>query len=623
MLTLTDSVTSMAARWHQRLRRFLPGWLNSPDAYLACVVTLIGAVVALRWIAELIVNSGRGLDASDEAYYLLAVQFPHASKAAASGFDSFLAPVWWSSGKSIARFRVAGLLMLLGAIAAVTRMCGRTFAVVTGWSALAIAAFAASGVAAVALTFYTLWLPTPGYNLVVVVVALLVAGLTTCLAVTPVVLPSYVEPKQPWFPLDGALGFALSIGLVVKAPAFASIGTLSCAALVIVRGPVWFARRLWRFAAGFVAGLLVFVALTGSPVSILHRFSRGLHAAGLLGSHTSETLWETEAVRHVYGPWFLKYLAGALLIGVLWRFIRRDEVRLLITAIGSMLTAVVFARGLPGGGTAAFGDNAGWWWVRLAAMTMLWLTANAGIVSRKLVLGPLVSLMAVGAAAGSGNGFILEVALTAGVLGVGVVVHGLVVASSRNAMPSVEPAWSRRPAVVLLPVALFFVVGSLASGKALNDALISPYRLNGPLDAEAVPVNLGSFGTVDVHPETARYIRELQTIGKQVPADARDCLVDLAGGTPLAAIALGEKPAASTWIVGGYAGSNDFADYVLHDAPCLSGPYVLIEATSGLRPLDRPKWLDTTGAKLLGRVRYSGYMIEDQLVWLVPGVKGG
>lgn len=95
----------------------------------------------------------------------------------------------------------------------------------------------------------------------------------------------------------------------------------------------------------------------------------------------------------------------------------------------------------------------------------------------------------------------------------GVVVHGLVVVLSREETAGVEPEGTKRPAAVLLPIALFFVVGTLASNKALNDALLSPYRLNGDLRAETVPVNLGAFGTIDVHPETARYIRELQTIG--------------------------------------------------------------------------------------------------------------
>lgn len=325
-------------------------------------------------------------------------------------------------------------------------------------------------------------------------------------------------------------------------------------------------------------------------------------------------------MRRVYGPWFFKFLVGALLLSLLWKLVRRDGTRLLITAIGSVLTALLFVLTLPEGGPASLNHNAGWWWIRFAAMTLLWLTANAHAVSRRLVLGPLVSFMAVGAAAGSGNGVVHEVVLTVGIFGVGILVHGLVVVSPTDEAPEhMEPGRRCSRAAVLLPIALFFGVGSLASSRALQGALRSPYRLIGGLNAETESVDLGVFGTIDVHPETTRYIRQLQAIGKRMPTEARDCLVDLAGGTPLSALALGAQPAASPWIVGGYSGSNDFADYVLADSRCLSGPYILIEAPRGTRAIDRPAWLDTTGATFLGRPRYSGYMTDDQLIWLVPG----
>ena len=614
------NMASMAARWHPRLRRWFLRSNASPDAYLAGFVALAGSVVSLLWIVELVANRNRGLDASDESYYLLTVEFPHASRAAATGFDSFLAPIWWLSGKSIGRFRIAGVAALLAAVVAATWLCSRAIARLLGWSIRAVAPCIAAGLAALTLSSYTLWLPTPGYNLVVLVSALVVAGLTACLALSPVEESSGEGVRSVCARMEVALGCVLAIGVVAKAPAFAIIGVLSCGALVVAHGPKLFILSLWRVAAGFVLGLLFFVLITGSPSEIARRFSRGLHAGGLLGSHGSVTLWETTAMHDVYGPWFIKYLVGALLIGLLWRFIRRDNVRLLITIAGSVVTAFAFGRGLPGGGPAALSGNAGWWWVRLSAMTLLWATANARGRSRMLALGPLVSLMAVGAAAGSGNGVVHEVVLTVGVFGVGALVHGLVVVSSRRARnESAELESAKRPAANLLPIALFFVVGSLASNCALRGALAAPYRLNGGLNDESEPVDLGEFGKINVHPDTARYVRELQAIAKRVPADARDCLVDVAGGTPLSAIALGVQPAASPWILGGYPGSNEFASYVLTGSPCLSGPYILIQASSGQRSIAVPSWLDTSDAIFLGRVRYNGYIAEDQLIWLIPG----
>jgi hypothetical protein len=565
------------------------------------------------------VNRDRGLDASDESYYLLSVQFPHAARASATGFDSFLAPVWWLADKSIGRFRVAGVLMLVGTLFAAARLCSQLVPSITGWTARASTIVIGAALAALSFTFYTLWLPTPGYNLVALGLALLVAALTAALAVAPEPRRE-LEERRVRFPADCALGFVLAVGLVVKAPSFAILAILSAVALIGVRGPRWLLRRLWRLLSGFAGAALLFVLLTGSPPGIVRRFSRGLRANGLLGGQNNESLWEVTSMRQVYGPWFLRFVLGALLVGLAWRLIRRDQVRLSITIIGSLFTALLFVRSLPGGGTAAFTGNAGWWWIRFSAMTFLWITATARAPTRKIVLGPLLALMALGVAAGSGNGLIHQVVLNSGVLGVGVIVHALIVVSSHeDESGHASPNAGTRRAAGLLPVALFFVVGSLASSSALRGALVSPYRLNGDLQAESVAVNLGGFGTVKVHPETARYIHQLQAIAPRVPVSARDCLVDLAGGTPLSAIALGARPAATPWILGGHPGSNAFADYLLAGTPCLSGPYLLIEAPSGTRSIDLPGWLRTTGATFLGRVRYSGYTIEDQLIWLVPG----
>ena len=600
--------------------RLTPG--SVPVVYLIALVVIVDVFVVLRWIVELVANSGRGLDASDESYYLLSVEYPHASRSAVTAFDSYLAPIWWLCGGSIARYRVVGVTMLIGTVAATARLCNRRFLGVCGWSTPTVAASCALALAALSLTHYMLWITTPGYNLVVLLVALLVAGMTVSLAMTPVSHPPPESGGRLMFPTELALGFALSVGSVVKPPAFFLIAILSGVALVITRGSKWLARQLWRFAVGFGAGLVLFFVLTGSPWEVARRMTRGVHANGLLGSHTTESLWEITAMRHVYGPWFLRYALGAAALALLWRVIRREITRQVLTSLGSALTAAVFIRTLPGGGAASFGTT-GWWWIRFVAMTMLWSTANARVASRKLALGPLIALMAVGAAAGSGNGVIREVALTVGILGVGLLVHGLVLMSLCEDMS--ENGESRHPvrqAAVLLPIAMFFFVGAFASNRELAGAIRSPYRLNDTLHSESEAIDLGPFGMIKVHPETARYVRELHAIGAHVPGDARDCLVDLAGGTPLAAIALGARPAEVPWILGGYPGSTNFADYVLRDSPCLSGPYLLVEAPLGARAVGRPTWLDMQGATLLGRVQYRGFLTEEQLVWLVPGPPG-
>ena len=265
----------MAAWWHQRRQPSLPRSRFAPDAYLAILVGAASGFVSLLWIGELLVNRGRGLDASDESYYLLSVQFPHAFRASATGFDSLLAPIWWLTGKSIGRFRVAGVLMLVGALFAVAWLCSQLVSSIAGWTARAATIVIGAALAALSFTFYTLWLPTPGYNLVALVLALLVAALTAALA-TAFEPRSELEERRARFPADCALGFVLAMGLVVKAPSFAILAILSTVTLMGVRGPRWLLRRLWRLLAGFAGAALLFVLLTGSPSGIVRRFSRGL-----------------------------------------------------------------------------------------------------------------------------------------------------------------------------------------------------------------------------------------------------------------------------------------------------------------------------------------------------------
>lgn len=590
-----------------------------PVTSVVAITLLVSALVALRWFVEVIGNSGRGLDASDESFYLLSVKYPHASRAAGTGFDSFLAPVWWLSLHSIARYRLAGLLLMCVAVSFAARWSSRpTFTMSSSSARSAVAAVVAVALAPLALSHYMLWVTTPGYNLLVLIVGLLVAGLTTSLALTPI--DRMVEPSLHQalaISKESALGFILSVGIVVKAPAFLIVLALSCIALVIVRGSAGLLLYSLRLSIGFAVGLSVFVALSGSPSETARRLARGLHANQLLSAHTAETVWEVTSMRRVYGPWFAYFAIGAVTVSVLWRWLRRYDARLIVTGLGSVVTAILFCRRLPGGGSGGVGANAGWWWIRFSAMTLLWSTANARAASRQLALGPIVALMAVGASAGSNNGVIHQTALTVGILGVGLAVQALVVVSSAH---RIDPDGGRRVqlAAAMVPIALFFSVGAIAANHMLREALRSPYRLNGALHAENVGVELGGVGRIDVHPQTARYVNDMHRIGAEIPEEARDCLVDLAGGTPLAALALDVRPASVPWIIGGYAGSSEFANYVLSGSPCLAGPYVLIEAPNGERAVPRPAWVDTSTATLLGRAEYAGYLTEEQFVWLVP-----
>ena len=358
-------------------RRHLPihtGFqLRKPRAHQVVwfVVALVGTLAALRWVGAIAGNAGRGLDASDEAYYLLSAEHPHEATASASGFDSYLAILWRICGRSIAWFRVAGLAILLVSIGLAALLCARA-ATSNRRRSIVLAVCIGACLAPLALTTYILWITTPSYNLVVIVVTLLVAALTARLALgSPADFDEATSKDRTQLAMAG-LGFLLSVGLIAKGPAFVVIGGLSAGALVLTRGTRWLLRQWKGVGLGFGGGLVLFIVMTGLPLGIARRFARGVNANRLLRSHTSESLWELTSMRHVYGPWFLRFLIGAGALLLAWLWIRSDLTRLIITAVGAVVTATVLSRSLPGGGSAAVAGPAGWWWIRLTVMMMFW-----------------------------------------------------------------------------------------------------------------------------------------------------------------------------------------------------------------------------------------------------------
>ena len=93
-------------------------------------------------------------------------------------------------------------------------------------------------------------------------------------------------------------------------------------------------------------------------------------------------------------------------------------------------------------------------------------------------------------------------------------VQGLVVERSRDAVTAEGESPSElRRVLVHLPIAAFLVVGAIAANHTLVGATDVPYRLLGSLREENEKVDLGTFGTLRVNPETARYVREVAALG--------------------------------------------------------------------------------------------------------------
>lgn len=587
------------------------------------VAGLVGVCgyAAMRWSVAVLSNSSRGLDASDESFYLVSVLHPRAASGVVTEFGFYLGPLMALCAGSLARFRAAGIVLVWLASALVA-----VLAIPSSWGVRrtrsVARAMATLLVGAVALTTYVMWLTTPGYNLLVLLATMVVAGLAGSLVLqsavraegSAAVPPSKGDRRETVTVV--ALVALLVPGAGTKGPAFAAVGVLALVVVLLASQ----ARRLpVRVVAGAGIGLLVHVAFVGSPFADARRLSRGLHAYRLLNAYSSASVWETAALRSDYWPWMLRLLAGVLVLVLVWRRERRPLARVVITGLGAISSVGWLLRGAPSGGGQTFPSNAGWWWVRLTALTLLWLTANAPRPTRLLAGGPLIALMAVGATLGTNNGFVRQVSLTAGVLSIGVLVQAILVVGPQGRAGSSHGTddESLVRALRMVPLLAFFAVAGIVSSRLVDDAVQTPYRLGGPVSASTVPVHLDRLGVIRVAADTASYVTALQALRAAIPDDARDCLVDLSGGTPLSALALGMRPAGYQWILGAYPGSNAMAAALLSGVRCLEGSFVLIEAPGGERAVARPSRLRTDGAVLLGTVRFDGYLHETQQVWLV------
>ena len=577
----------------------------APALWVITVPVTLSAVAVVRWAGALIANRNRGIDVSDEGYYLLAALDPAGGSASVSDFGFYLRPLLAVTG-SVGRFRMIGLLLVLAtAWAAALAVRDAMSATVDRRRSWIVVAASWLMIAASVLTYYALWLVTPSYNLLALVLGMLAAA-STVMGVAR--LDHDVDTDIRWFVVG--LGAVVAWGLTIKPSAFVAVGLICAATLVFVGGVGRAGRRVMELLGGVVVGLAVhWVVSVQWPHRDLERLRRGAEAFRRLRSHPSERVFETEFLRETVLWWFVALMGVALVLLLSWRWVRRPRMRLVIVSIGAMVTMVPLLGSQAEGGTGLLASGSGWWWLRLTALALVWTTATAAAPRRVHVLGPAIALLAPATALGSNNGIVRQTALVVGPLAMAVLVQAALVARDRE---------GSELALALVPVSVFVAVGAIHSLSLVDDATRDPYRLGAPLDTEVVEVTLGSLGSIEARPETASYLRELAELAGEVDPDALSCFVDLTGSTPLAAVALGADPAGLKWMSGGYPGSAESAAYVIEQADCLDGPVALLEAPRGVRSIPRPEVLAAREFEEVARLDFSGYVEEQQVLSVAP-----
>lgn len=569
------------------------------------VPTVVAGTSLLLWLATLVRHRSRGLDPSDEAYYLVSALHPERNLATNSDFGFYLRPLL-ELGGSIGGLRMLGLTLLVVSATLVARAA-------TAWAPADLAppllVFAGvwTSVTLATLMYYGLWLPTPSYNLMTAAFTMFAAA-----AFLAAVrrgrqrdeTDSRVEPAAV------ALGAALTFGALNKPTAFIAIAMITLASLALLVGRRTAPRSVVSAVGGAVAALPLHWLLIGfAPIEDVRRLLRGVRFFSLLGSHERARMLETEFLTDDVVPW-LAYLA---VLGIaatsLLRGRRHPRAFVLAGAVG-VATFTPLALDLPPGGVAMLASDAGWWWLRVGSLALVWITAFARDRTSLLVLGPTVFLLAPASGLGSNNGFIHQASLTPGPVVAAIVIQVLVVTAG-----TVGP----RRIVTLSVSAVPLLLVAIATFGWRGEALQSPYRLAGPVGESTTQIRLGGLGTVRVDAASAEYVAALQSVAESVDPAARSCVVNLTGAAPLATLALDGKPAAHAWLPGGYPGSLEAADFVLEHAGCLDGPSLLIESVEGPRAIERPPALDGLDYREIMRLEFSAYVEQVQVVSVSSG----
>ncbi|CAN5523289.1 hypothetical protein BH24ACT5_BH24ACT5_02160 [soil metagenome] len=604
-----------------------PRWASAVRSSVVSTIAIaalpvgVALVASVRWAGALVADADRGLDVSDEAFYLVSAHRPDDALATVSDFGFYLQPLLWLVGGSLKYFRIAGLglLLLASAMAALVALGPIVHRMSSKLQVAGALVSAAALMWAATLTYYGLWLPTPSYNLLNVVLMLLVAasliGGSRALVDVHDVGSALVRPRhRAVWPLT-ALGALLVLGASIKVSSYLA-AALVCAACIAVVAGRHLLLAVRATAVGALAGIVVHWGLiAGPPTSDVRRLWRGAQALDLLKSHSPSVLWQNDYLLDTVAPWFGALALGIVGMTVAWSYVRSCRARTtVVVALAAVAFVAMWGR-RPHGGPPVLSDDTGWWWVRTGALALVGVTALAPRRSRVLIVGPCVMLLGVAAGAGSNAGIVRQIGLTVGLVALGVLTQAVAVWAMLDR--------SHHRLMAAIPGALFFVLASVTSMGVIVGAREHPYRLGLPLEESDRRVDLGRFGTVWVAPDTALYITQLQALSAGLSEAERQCFIDLTGGTPVSAIALDARPAGAAWLIGGYEGSADAADYLLTLDECVAGPIALLEAPGGVRSIPRPEWLSDREFRTVGHVEFHGYLDETQVLSVAADDAGG
>lgn len=552
----------------------------------AVVMDSAAALVTLLVLAWLLGVSGRGLDLTDEGFYLLTARHPEDVVMMTTSFHHVTSWLLWATGGSIAAIRIIGVLGTAAAGAAL------------GHAALAVSGAGRSWlfistVTVHALIAYVWLLLTPSYN---TYNAWAVAGMTVC------TLHGFVSirlansgasgGRTRWRAWMFGSGLFLGFSLFIKFPTAAAMGALMTIAIAAWPGlsrrervAAWF----WIAAGAATTAVVMFVAVV-SPRDWWREMAAGLdqvarldagHGPSAIGRYARE-LWShlgTGTRPVIWLLWALGFASAAVLAAASGDRLRRAArvaiwLVLMAAAVRSTLEAIawLFPPMLSG---YAMRDMFPFWIARVHlhwGLLLIAIAAGAGFGARsrgtdgpgpapaphsganrkRVIVGLLLAGGTIAAAVGTANPIYLNLMLALGSW------SALFVLAVRYASARLD--WSGAGDVALL------AVQTLAAVQIVGGTVTASYGLPEGVLRQTVATSVGSPSTrLSLDPETHRLIVDLQRLTSACGFREGDDLLAFYH-MPGLVYALGGRSPGLPWFTQGLRGSRAVNDMGLEAA---------------------------------------------------------
>jgi hypothetical protein len=533
---------------------------RSGTSVLSVTLATCSVALSLYLVANLLGLAGRGIDFTDEGYYLNWISNPWAYAPETSQFGFVYHPFYRLLNGDVAGLRQLSIIVnfVLAFLVAfyATRPTGQS---TVDWPGNLVRAAIGFSIATVTFLLYRLWLPTPSYNSLALLSALVFAG-------------GMLATRTP----DGRKRFAgwhiMSIAVLL---ALAAKPTTAVMLTILAVGYALTSRRFRLVellsASALFAVLFAIFAWTshGGPQHLVASLLEGAAtAASLTDSYTIQGVLRFDEVSLSLDEMLAFYMAVFVLavcgttFATPWGFAltaTSTAFLLVLTTVQTLTGSPFYSLQSPQFGLLLLAVPAGALVslaVRSFGRRQLSILADVDWHTAVVfILLPLAFIL------GSGGNY------WTGAVGAGLFwpLAGLMMLNGpQTSIARLLPAAAFAQAVTILVVAV---------------SISAPYRQPEPLSTQNTELVYGAGHSLFLAPEVQRYLTDLRAAATQNGFRPGDHMLDLTGHHPGTLFAIGAQSLGRAWLLGGYPGSYDLAVRTLRTVPCeqLVRAWILLE----------------------------------------------